>query len=124
MNLLQKYYLLDNNEEVTISRLASPRTILRPHNGGTNARLNLDLSLNGGARTSFRVGGYPRRISADSASFSAGTPGQSLELLVYDACQDREVVHEGDSPFFFLQVGIMHPSLVSDLIERRARADL
>jgi len=132
-SLLQKYYLLDNNEEVSISRLAAQRTALRPHSGGTNARLNMDLALPGSGRTSLRVGGQWRSFGSSGPSAApAGTlrpsaapsaaPGASL--FVYDACQDREVTHEGDGPFYFLQVGIMHPDLVIDLMTRRSRDEL
>lgn len=132
-SLLQKYYLLDNNEEVSISRLAAHRTALRPHSGGTNARLNMDLALPGRGRTSLRVGGQWRSFGSSGPSAApAGTlrpsaapsaaPGASL--FVYDACQDREVTHEGDGPFYFLQVGIMHPDLVIDLMTRRSRGEL
>lgn len=114
---LLRYYVLDNNEEVSISRLSGPRTVVRPHNGGTNARINFDLLVEGHGKTSLRIGG-------DSKVFGAGRAAAREHLVIFDACHDREVVYEGDAPLFFLEVGIMHPALAAEAAAKPARDEL
>merc|ERR1740122_374379 len=108
---LTRHYFVENNEEVSILRLAPPRTRLRPHSGGTNSRLSLELGLRGGEGASFRIGSEPWRSWV-------GHTGAAGRVLAYDSCQDREVRHEGPGPFYWLQVGVLHPGFVEALVAR------
>lgn len=96
-------YLTDRNEEVSISRML-PGSRLLVHNGGTNMRVNINLPLSDDEDMWLRVGRSPRR------------PLRDRRAAVYDACQDREMGHDGSTSTYWLEVGVMHPTAVQDLL--------
>lgn len=109
---LTRHYLLHDHEEVSISRLL-PRTRVRLHSGGTNARINLDLSIRGARGASVRVGGQLRQ--------RGDGPGS---VLAYNDCYDRQMAHEGPDPFYWLQVGVMHQGAVEGILLETGRREL
>lgn len=106
-------YLLDDNEEVSIMRLL-PKTRVRPHNARTNARVQLGLPLRGNGGSSIRVGGRPGDWGK----------GSEVRVLAYDACHDRDFTHEGPDAFYWLEVGILHPDVLEELLGERTHREL
>ncbi|MFY1632229.1 aspartyl/asparaginyl beta-hydroxylase domain-containing protein [Solwaraspora sp. WMMB335] len=82
---------------VTLSWL-HPGTHIRPHCGGTNARLRVHLGLRVPAGTRMRVG-------AETVTWQEG------RCLVFDDSFDHEVWHEGESPRVVLLMDVCHPAL-------------
>jgi len=108
---LREFYFLSNTEEVAFVRLAAG-THLRPHNGGSNMRLNLDLPISGHEGAELTVGDVKKSWERGKVAF------------VYDDCVDHEVKHSGFHDFARLAIGFMHWDAVDALTAMRVKKEL
>ena len=93
--------LLNDWQETVELQMLSPQARLLKHSDGNNARLNLHMTLLGGAGAWLRVGEDTIRFGMDGA------------IRIFDISYDHEAGNDGSEDRWILNLGLAHPDFVT-----------